>query len=208
MLADDRSVWGHEHRDDQKWAGGDAVDDRDEDEQFDRVDSEQAELRRYEASLVRSGDAKATGRGSTVGVGVRRVIASGCLLVGLAGCLAGCGLDRRQQVQVGVEQLTSIAAEGALMADDLVRQRTTTTFVRVHGDELSAQAQHEAEKLNDDSIPKDLTARAQAAIKLASEIGGAIDELRTSPQDRGQDRQDRAKLRHWSAEAYGLGNSI
>ena len=94
------------------------------------------------------------------------------------------------------------------MADDLVRQRTTTTFVRVHGDELSAQAQHEAEKLNDDSIPKDLKARAQAAIKLASEIGGAIDELRTSPQDRGQDRRDGAKLRHWSAEAYRIANSI
>ena len=55
---------------------------------------------------------------------------------------------------------------------------------------------------------RDLKARAQAAIKLASEIGGAIDELRTSPQDRGQDRQDRAKLRHWSAEARKLGNSI
>ena len=94
------------------------------------------------------------------------------------------------------------------MADDLVRQRTTTTFVRVHGDELSAQALHEAEKLNDDSIPKDLKARAQAAIKLASQIGGAIDELRTSPQDRGQDRRDRAKLRHLSAEAYLLANSI
>ena len=77
------------------------------------------------------------------------------------------------------------------MADDLVRQRTTTTFARVHGDELSAQAQHEAEKLNDDSIPRDLKTRAEAAIKLASEIGGAIDGLRTAPQNRGQDRQDR-----------------
>jgi hypothetical protein len=66
VLADDRSVWGHEHRHDQKWAGGDVVDDRDEDEQFDRVDSEQAELGRYEASLVRSGDAKATARVSTL----------------------------------------------------------------------------------------------------------------------------------------------
>ena len=94
------------------------------------------------------------------------------------------------------------------MADDLVRRRTTTTFVRVHGDELSAQAQHEAEKLNDDSIPRDLKLRAQAAIKLASNIGGAIDELRTSPQDRGQDRRDAAKLRHWSAEAYRIANSI
>jgi hypothetical protein len=157
---------------------------------------------------IRSGDAKATARFSTVDVGVHRVIASACLLVGLVMCLSGCGLDRRQQVRVGVEQLTSIAAEGALMADDLVRQRTTTTFVRVHGDELSAQAQHEAEKLNDDSIPRDLRVRALAAIKLASNIGGAIDELRTSPQDRGQDRQDRAKLRHWSVEAYRLANSI
>ena len=94
------------------------------------------------------------------------------------------------------------------MADDLVRQRTTTTFVRVHGDELSAQAQHEAEKLNDDSIPSDLKARAQAAIKLASEIGGAIDELRTSPQDRGQDRRDGAELRRWSAEEYRIASSI
>ena len=94
------------------------------------------------------------------------------------------------------------------MADDLVRQRTTTTFVRVHGDELSAQAQHEAEKLNDDSIPRELKTRAQAAIKLASEIGGAIDELRTSPQDRGQARRDGTKLRHWSAEAYRIANSI
>ena len=94
------------------------------------------------------------------------------------------------------------------MADDLVRQRTTTTFVRVHGDELSEQALHEAEKLNDDSIPRDLRRRAQAAIKLASEIGGAIDEMRTSPQDREQDRRDGAKLRRWSAEAYRIANSI
>jgi hypothetical protein len=208
VLADDLAVWGYEHRHDQKWGGGDVVDDRDADGQFDRVDAELAGLRRYEASLVRSGDAKATARVSTVGVGVRRAIASVCLLVGLVMCLAGCGLDRRQQALVSVEQLTSIAAEGALMADDLARNRTTTTFVRVHGDELSAQAQHEAEKLNDDSIPNDLKARAQDAIKLASEIGGAIDELRTSPQDRGQDRRDWAKLRQWSAEAYRLGNSI
>jgi hypothetical protein len=140
--------------------------------------------------------------------GVRRAVASVCLLVGLVTSLSGCGLDRRQEVRVGIEQLTSIAAEGALMADDVARERTTTTLVRVHGDELSAQAQHEAEKLNDDSIPRDLTMRAQTAIKLASDIGGAIDDLRTSPHDRQRARQDEAKLRRWSAEAYRLGNSI
>lgn len=36
------------------------------------------------------------------------------------------------------------------MADDVARQRSKVTFVRVHGAELSAQAEHEAEKLKDD----------------------------------------------------------
>lgn len=93
------------------------------------------------------------------------------------------------------------------MADDVARERTKTTFVRVHGEELSAQAQHEGEKLSDDPIPRDLKARAQAAIKLASEIGGAIDDLRTSPHDLQQARQDRAKLLRWSDEADKLAKS-
>jgi hypothetical protein len=130
------------------------------------------------------------------------------LAVGLIACLAGCGLEPRHQAQVGIEQIASIAGEGALMADDVAHERTKTSFVRVHGEELSAQAQHEAEKLSDDPIPRDLKARAQAAIKLASEIGGAIDDLRTSPHDLRQVRQDRAKLLRWSDQADKLAKSI
>jgi hypothetical protein len=140
--------------------------------------------------------------------GAARGVASACLFVGVVGCLAGCGIDRRQEVRVGVEQLTSIAAEGALMADDLVRGRTKDTFVRVHGDELSAQAEHEAEKLNDDPIPQDLRSRARAAITLAGEIGSAIDELRVSPHDFNQDRREAEELRRWSAQADKIADSI
>jgi hypothetical protein len=111
-------------------------------------------------------------------------------------------------VQLGVEQISSIAAEGALMADDLARDRTKTTFVRVHGEELSSQAQHEAEKLNDDPVDPDLHGRVKRAIKLASDIGSAIDELRTSPQDRSQAGQDAIKLRHLADEARKLADSI
>jgi hypothetical protein len=139
---------------------------------------------------------------------MRRTVVSVCLLVGLLASLSGCWREPRHQAQVGIEQLASISAEGALMADDVARQRTKTTFVRVHGEELSAQAQHEAEKLSDDSIPSDLKTRTQAAIKLASEIGGAIDDLRTSPNDRQQARVERAKLRRWSDEADRLAKSI
>jgi hypothetical protein len=94
------------------------------------------------------------------------------------------------------------------MADDVARDRTKTTFVRVHGEELSSQAQHEAEKLNDDPVSPDLHARVRVAIKLAGDIGSAIDEIRTSPQDRGQARQDAIKLRHLADEAQKLASSI
>ena len=94
------------------------------------------------------------------------------------------------------------------MADDLARGRTKTTFVRVHGEELSAQTVHEAEKLNDDPVAPSLKAPIESAIKLASDIGGAIDELRVSPQDRPQAREDQAKLRRWALKARTLAETL
>jgi hypothetical protein len=94
------------------------------------------------------------------------------------------------------------------MAEDLARGRTKTTFVRVHGEELSAQAEHEAEKLNDDPVSPGLRASVKAAIKLSTDIGGAIDDLRVSPQDRGQAHQDEAKLRQWANEAGSLAEKL
>jgi queuine/archaeosine tRNA-ribosyltransferase len=95
-----------------------------------------------------------------------------------------------------------------LVADDLARGRTKTTFVRVHGSELSAQAEHEAEKLNDDPVAPNLHGRIQAAIKLASDIGGAIDHLRTSPQDQMQARVAQRKRHRWADEARKLAESV
>jgi hypothetical protein len=122
--------------------------------------------------------------------------------------MPGCGRESRHDVRLAVEQLASISAEGALMADDLARGRTKTTFVRVHGEELSSQAEHEAEKLNDAPVPADLHGRIQAAIELSSSIGGAIDDLRVSPQDRRQARQDARDLRRWAQEAQNLAGSM
>jgi hypothetical protein len=127
---------------------------------------------------------------------------------GVIGPLSGCGREARHQVRLSVEQLASISAEGALVADDLARGRTKTTFVRVHGSELSAQAEHEAEKLNDDPVAPSLHGRIQAAIKLASDIGGAIDDLRTSPQDQMQARVAQRKLHRWADEARKLAESV
>jgi hypothetical protein len=127
-----------------------------------------------------------------------------CLAIGLT----ACGRAGNTGVRAGIEQLASISAEGSLMADDVARERTKTTFVRVHGAELSAQAEHEAEKLNDDPVEPRLKRPIHTAIELSADIGGAIDDLRMSPQDREQAFESERKLRHWAGEARKLAEEL
>jgi hypothetical protein len=129
-------------------------------------------------------------------------------LIALALPLAACGRAGTAGVGAGIKQLASISAEAAMMADDLARGRTKTTFVRVHGAELSAQAEHEAEKLNDDPVAPELKAPIHKAIELSADISGAIDDMRVSPQDREQARESEQKLRQWADEAGKLAESL
>lgn len=62
--------------------------------------------------------------------------------IAVAISFGACGRVGTHGVRAGIEELASISAEGALMAGDVARGRSKTTFVRVHGSELSAQAQH------------------------------------------------------------------
>jgi hypothetical protein len=122
--------------------------------------------------------------------------------------LAGCGNETNHDVRVSIEQISSIASEGSLMADDLAHGRTKTTYLRVHGEELSSQAEHEAEKLNDAPVDPALHERVDKAIGLSSEIGGAIDDMRVSPQDAEQARQAEQDLNKWAEEARKIAGSI
>ena len=130
------------------------------------------------------------------------------VLILLATPLAACGRASSNGVQAGIKQLASISAEGALMADDVARRRSKVTFVRVHGAELSAQAEHEAEKLNDDPVAAKLKQPIHEAIELSADISGAIDDMRVSPQDREQARESEHKLLHWATEAGKLAESL
>jgi hypothetical protein len=128
--------------------------------------------------------------------------------IALATALTACGRASSTGVAAGIKQLASISAEAALMADDVARQRSKVTFVRVHGSELSAQAEHEAEKLNDDPVAPKLKQPIHTAIELSADISGAIDDLRVSPQDREQARESEHKLLQWAAEAGKLAESL
>jgi hypothetical protein len=138
---------------------------------------------------------------------MRALAVAAVLAVAGAGA-AGCGRESRHDVRASVQQIASISAEGALMADDLSKGRTKTTYVRVHGDELSSQAEHEAEKLNDAPVDPAIKGRVQRAIQLAGDVGGAIDDLRTSPHDRAQARDAELLLRRWAEEARKVAGSL
>src|SRR3954454_18463527 len=115
-----------------------------------------------------------------------RALPSAALALILALLLPGCGELKVDELTRGVKTLRSIAAEGALMADDVARDRTKVTFVRVHGAELSESAEHEAEKLNDSQRPENLDQAVQEAIQIAEAESDAIDKLRVAPGDRTQ----------------------
>jgi queuine/archaeosine tRNA-ribosyltransferase len=129
-------------------------------------------------------------------------------LIALASSFSACGRASSTGVAAGIKQLASISAEGALMADDVARRRSKVTFVRVHGAELSAQAEHEAEKLSDHPVAPKLKQPIQTAIELSADISGAIDDLRVSPRDREQARESQRKLLHWAKEAGTLADSL
>ena len=133
-----------------------------------------------------------------------RALSTAALALVLTGALSGCGELKVDELTRGVKTLRSIAAEGALLADDVSRDRTKTTFVRVHGAELSESASHEAEKFEDAQRPRKLDHAVREAIQIAEAESDAIDQLRVAPGNKTRAREARAELRHQAVRANNL----
>jgi hypothetical protein len=124
---------------------------------------------------------------------VRRVA---LIAISIAALLAaGCGgAIRNDELQRGIKTLGAAAAEGVLVARDVVEDRTKVTFVRVEARDLGADAEHEAEKLNDaQAKPGNARVKAQA-VKLAQDIASALGDLQVSPADRATARRVQQSL--------------
>lgn len=130
------------------------------------------------------------------------------VLLLVAPMLGGCNELQPEELARGVETLHSIAAEGSLIADGVARRRTKTTFVRVHGAELSEAAEHEAEKLNDSQRPASLDGYVRRAIEIAQAESDAIDSLRIAPKDTAEAEQQAAVLRKTAGEAAKLAAAV
>ncbi len=109
-----------------------------------------------------------------------------------------------------IQTLESSAAEGALLADQVARDRSKATFVRVHARELGEAVEHEAEKLND--------ARAEAeggvapakvrAIDLAERISAALGRIQIAPDSETEGRAAEKALSGLSEQAGQLADGL
>src|SRR5215207_11529914 len=102
----------------------------------------------------------------------RRCSAAFAIAVAAVLC-SGCGgAMQADELVRSIGTLESTAAEGALLADSVARDRTKATFARAHARELGETADHEAEKLNDaEAEPEGGVALTKArAIELADRI--------------------------------------
>jgi hypothetical protein len=132
-------------------------------------------------------------------------------LAAVAAAVAVCGCGgpiQRDELERGVSTLSATAAEGRLVALDVVEDRTKTTFVRVHSAALADDAQHEAEKLNDAEASTDLVAHKAEAVRIAQAIDAALGDLQVAPSDKRVARDVTRRLDALSQQADRLTEAL
>jgi hypothetical protein len=96
---------------------------------------------------------------------------------------SGCGDLSRDELNRGVETLSSLAAEGSLIANGVARDATKSTYTRVMAKTLGGEAEHEAEKLADAEPSPEVRRQRHAAVQIAAELAQLFSELQTFPGD-------------------------
>jgi hypothetical protein len=134
------------------------------------------------------------------------VVLVACAAVSLAGC---GGPITPGELSRSIQSLESTAAEGALLADDVARDRTKATFARVHARDLGDVVDHEAEKLNDAQADRaDVAAAKTKAIDLADRIGTALGQIQIAPDSETGGRKSAAALNRLSKDAKKLADGL
>jgi hypothetical protein len=100
--------------------------------------------------------------------------------------LAGCngGTVDRHALTKDAESLDSIACEGALVADGVARDRTTSFYAREQAEELWIQASNLANALAKRKAVPAIEARVRKKSKEAAAIASVLQRLHDHPSDR------------------------
>ncbi len=130
-------------------------------------------------------------------------------VVAAAVTFAGCGGPMQpDELKRSIETLESSAAEGALLANGVARDRTKATFARVHARDLGETVDHEAEKLHDASAEGRVALRKAAAVDLAGRIAEALGQIQTAPDSTSEGRSAEATLTRLGDRAGRLAEGL
>jgi predicted outer membrane protein len=139
----------------------------------------------------------------------RRLIALALAAVAAVSLTACGGPMTPDELKRSIQTLESMAAEGELLAQDVARDRSKATFVRVHARDLSDVVVHEAEKLNDaDADDAGVAAAKTKAVDLADRIGTAIGQLQVAPGSESDARTAKDALSRLSEDAGKLAEGL
>src|SRR5439155_19472660 len=127
----------------------------------------------------------------------------------IALALGACGGPMQpEELARSVDTLSSSAAEGGLIARDVARDRTKTTFARVRARELGGVVDHEAEKLSDATPQQGIGDEKLAAVQLAEAISQALGKIQISPADRDIAREAERRLDDLNKRGEALSKSL
>jgi hypothetical protein len=141
---------------------------------------------------------------------MRRRALAGVVLAGVFSFFGCGGPMQPDELARSIGTLESTAAEGALLADGVARDRSKATFVRVHARELGETADHEAEKLNDaQGDPQGGVAPKKArAIDLADRISAQLGRMQIAPGSETEARAAQKALDDLSKRAGKLAEGL
>jgi hypothetical protein len=135
-----------------------------------------------------------------------RVPALAAIVLAVAFC--GCGSLDRAELKRGIDTLTSVAAEGRLVADGVAGDRTKATFARVHARALAEDASHEAEKLADASPQPGTERQRDEAVAIALRLDDALGQISTYPGGERTAAEARRDLRSIEGELEHLAERL
>ena len=133
------------------------------------------------------------------------VAVCGAVLLAAPGC---GGPMQAQELARSVQTLESSAAEGALLAEDVARDRTKATFARAHSRDLSETVDHEAEKLADADANGEVAMRKSQAVDLADRISQALGKLQDSPGVESEGASAERQLRSSAKRAAEISDAL
>jgi hypothetical protein len=126
----------------------------------------------------------------------------------VAATLAACEPLGPDELQREVRSIHSVAAEGAVLAEQVADQSTKRTFARVQARELSDAAEHSAERLTDAHPAEGLGDQTARAIDLAERTSAAVGEVEQAPDDPAGASDAASRLRRLAAQTDALAQQL